>query len=543
MHTSAPARASAHIKLTNATVTRGGNRVLDGVNLTVSANSRIGIVGENGRGKSTLLNTLAGRLEPEAGEIVRSGTIGVAEQEMSADYGVTVGEAVSEAISRSLAALTAFDAAAAALADGDPDSADQYAAALTDAEALDAWDAERRVTIALAELDADFEWSRPLASLSVGQRYRVRLACLLGGDHDLLLLDEPTNHLDRRGLEFMTEQLRARPGGVAVVTHDRALLDDLAEAIVDLDPTPDGRPRSYGGYTEYVDGRRAERERWEQTYEQEQSERQRLHDDLQKAQGRLSTGWRPDKGTGRHQRASRAAGVTQMVRRRQDALEENAVETPTPPLRFRFPDIDARTGATLIRASEIAVEGRLDDPVSIAVEAGSRLLVTGPNGAGKSTLLAVLAGDLDPTAGEVRRSRTSRVAFLRQESRLPPDQRAQQVFASHIDRLIAHGRLRADEAVGLGSLGLLSSSESRKRVGELSMGQQRRLDLAIALASRPEVLLLDEPTNHLSIALVDDLTEALGVTEAAVIVSSHDRQFLRDTHCWPRMQVRTTVTA
>jgi ATPase subunit of ABC transporter with duplicated ATPase domains len=163
-----------------------------------------------------------------------------------------VGQAVAEAIAQPLAAVAALDAAAVSLAAGVTGAEERYAAALEHAEVLDAWDAERRVQIALEALDAETDPARRLDDLSVGQRYRVRLACLLGADDDFLLLDEPTNHLDRSGLEFLTTQLRSRNGGVVVVTHDRALLSDVAETIVDLDPTPDDQVRVYGnGYAGY----------------------------------------------------------------------------------------------------------------------------------------------------------------------------------------------------------------------------------------------------------------------------------------------------
>src|SRR5699024_12481060 len=143
----------------------------------------------------------------------------------------------------------------------------RFAIALEQAEALEAWDARRRVDTALEALDAEPDHSRPLPQRSVGQRYRVRLACLLGGDADFLLLDEPTNHLDRAGLDYMTERLRSRRGGIVIVSHDRALLADIAEATVDLDPTPDGRPRVHGGgYAGYRAGHGAARERWDPDY-------------------------------------------------------------------------------------------------------------------------------------------------------------------------------------------------------------------------------------------------------------------------------------
>lgn len=533
-----PARQNAQLIATDVSVIRGSTPVLDHVDLTVTSSSRIAIVGENGRGKSTLLHVLDGSLPPDSGTVQRIGTLSVAEQAMPTGDRRTVGEAVAEAIAAPLAALALLDEAAVALSSGDLAAADRYSAALEHAEALDAWDAERRVQVALEALDAETDPTRLLEDLSVGQRYRVRLACLLGGDDDFLLLDEPTNHLDRSGLEFLTDQLRAREGGVVVVTHDRALLSDVAETIVDLDPSPDGRARVYGnGYTGYRDGRRAERERWEQEYERQQTELARLQDSLSSAQNRLVSGWRPEKGTNKHGRATRAGGLVQSVHRRQEQLEAHAVTVPEPPQQFRFPELSTRTGAALLNVDQVSVAGRVLHPVSFSLSHRGRLVVTGPNGAGKSTLLGVVAGEVHPDTGSVRRPQNVSLGFLRQETSLPLDRRASEIYAAHVDALVAAGTVQLAEAMGLSQLGLLRARESSKRVGELSMGQQRRLDLALVLASKPQLLLLDEPTNHLSITLVDELTEALGATQAAVILSSHDRQLLRDVDDWPPLRL------
>jgi len=533
LNTPLPARHRAQLIASDVSVTRGATPVLSHVDLTVTATSRVAIVGENGRGKSTLLHVLSGALTPDSGVVQRLGTVGIAEQEMPTGGNRTVGQAVAEAIAQPLAAVAALDSAAVSLAAGVPGAEERYAAALEHAEVLDAWDAERRVQIALEALDAETEPSRRLDDLSVGQRYRVRLACLLGADDDFLLLDEPTNHLDRSGLEFLTTQLRSRNGGVVVVTHDRALLSDVAETIVDLDPTPDDRVRVYGnGYAGYREGRRAERERWEHEFERQQTELARLQDSLSSAQNRLVSGWRPEKGTNKHGRATRAGGLVQSVHRRQEQLEAHAVTVPEPPQVFRFPELATRTGAVLLSVEDVTVTGRLTRPAAFSLSHRGRLVVTGPNGAGKSTLLSVAAGDLRPDTGTVRRPQNVRLAFLRQESELPLDRRASEFYAAHVDALVP-----SREAVGLSQLGLLRARESSKRIGELSMGQQRRLELALVLATKPHVLLLDEPTNHLSIALVDELTDALNATQAAVIVSTHDRQLLRDVDGWPSLRL------
>lgn len=529
-----PARLRAQLIASDISVVRGATPVLQHVDLTLTPSSRVAIVGENGRGKSTLLHVLAGALAPDSGTVQLIGTIGLAEQEMAAADGRTVGQVVSDAIAEPLAALAALEAASYAFAQNTDDAADRYATALEHVEVLDAWHAERRIQIALEALDAETDMARPLADLSVGQRYRVRLACLLGAEDDFLLLDEPTNHLDRSGLDFLTVQLLSRAGGVVVVSHDRAFLSDVAETIVDLDPTSDDRPRIYGnGYAGYREGRLAERERWHEEYERQQAEHGRLQDSLSAAQNRLVSGWRPEKGTDKHGRATRAGGLVQSVRRRQDALEAHAVTVPEPPHAFQFPDLPTRTGALLVAVENITVTGRLDEPVSFTLSHRGRLVVTGPNGAGKSTLLGAVGGELVPDTGTVRMPQGTRTGYVRQESALSPGARAGDVYAAHLEALIASGALPESGAIGLSQLGLLKRREMGKRVGELSTGQQRRLDLALVLAARPHVLLLDEPTNHLSIALVDELTEALGRTEAAVVVCTHDRQLLRDVSEWP----------
>ncbi|MFF5011117.1 ABC-F family ATP-binding cassette domain-containing protein [Streptomyces phaeochromogenes] len=539
-----PARDRAQLTCTGVRVDRGGRTVLHQVDMKIAPGSRWGVVGENGRGKSTLLHVLAGTLTPDEGTVHRVGTLALAEQEMPAEDERTVGDIVDEHLADARAALRQLDAAATDLAEARPGAEQDYADALEAAQALDAWDADRRVDVALAGLGAVSDRTRLLATLSVGQRYRIRLACLLGAEYDHLLLDEPTNHLDLAGLEYLTARLRAHSGGVVVVSHDRALLSDVATTILDLDPTRDGSPRVYGGgYTGYREGREAELARWEAEYELQQAEHTRLKQALSDSQNRLSTGWRPDKGTDKHQRATRAGALVRSVHRRQEDLEQHKVTAPVPPQRFHLPDLPARPGVVLLRAEEVTVDGRLHRPTGLSLTSGDRLAVTGPNGAGKSTLLSVLAGQLAPTTGMLHRSRKLRLHLLGQESPRATRRRAHDLYRRHTARLVSAGVLKEGEVTGLGALGLLSSRDANKAVAELSMGQQRRLDLALALAARPHVLLLDEPTNHLSIALVDELTQALHTTEAAIVLATHDRQMQRDIHTWPHLSLTLPVEA
>jgi macrolide transport system ATP-binding/permease protein len=533
------AGGSAHLRAESVGITRGARPVLTDVTVTVSARSRLAVVGENGRGKTTLLHVLAGLLTPDHGTVTRSGTVGLARQELDAAPGTAVGTLTSAALGAPTAALAEMDRATTGLADGTPGAEERYAVALEAATRLDAWDAERRLDVALDALGACTDRDRPLGTLSVGQRYRVRLACLLGARYDLLLLDEPTNHLDAAGLAFLTDRLREHHGGLALVSHDRALLADVATEYLDLDPSRDGTPTLHaGGYDAWREGRRRARERWAAEHDAQEEERRRLAGSVAEARDRLSTGWRPDKGPGKHQRQSRAPGVVRALHRHQAVLEAHEITVPPPPLVLRWPDLGARPGARLLGAEDVTVGGRLHHPVTLDLHAGDRLVVTGENGAGKSTLLDVLAGRTDPTAGRVTRAATTRLGHLSQEVPawgLGADVRAtaREVFDRHVARLPDP----PGEVAGPGGLGLLEREALRTPVARLSEGQRRRLHLALVLAARPVVVLLDEPTNHLSASLVDELTQALRTTGAAVVVATHDRQVLRDLADWPRFHL------
>ena len=536
-----PAGELAQIRADALTVVRGGRTLFTDVSLTVGARSRLALVGENGRGKTTLLHLLAGTAgsddAPDHGSVHRVGTVALTRQAMRIGSSETVGDLVDEALGASRSAVAALERATQALSHGEEGSDDAYAQALDAATRLDAWDADRRVDVALEALSACTDRDRRLATLSVGQRYRVRLACVLGGRDDMWLLDEPTNHLDADGLEHLTDRLREHAGGLVLVSHDRALLREVATEFLDLDPSEDGRPRSYaGGYDAWQEGRRRERATWEADFADQQAERRRLQEAVQHARDRLSTGWKPDKGTGKHQRQSHAPGVVRALRRDQEALEAHRVTVPVPPPRLRWPEVRVRAGLPLLRCHEVTVEGRLRGPVSLDLAAGDRLVVTGANGAGKSTLLQVLARTLEPGAGHVRHLSGARVAHVGQEvPSWPADHTADRLHDDHVRQLVRSGGLAAGEAVGLASTGLLDREARRTPVGRMSEGQRRRLDLALHLAGRPNLVVLDEPTNHLAAWLVDELTEAIRATRAAVVVATHDRQLLHDLADWPHL--------
>lgn len=536
---SLPAGASAHIRASGIRVVFGERPVLDDVDVTVSHRSRLALVGENGRGKTTLLRVLSGDLAPESGHVERVGTVGVVHQELSSRPGETVGTLIAESVRLPRIALAALDLATESMEKGVEGADAWYEAALDAALRLDAWDAERQVDVVLEGLGACTDRSRELATLSVGQRYRVRLACVLGAKYDILLLDEPTNHLDADAQAFLASRLQSHPGGLAIITHDRALLRKVADEFFDLDPSMDGRPRIFaGGYSGWQEGRRRERERWIQAYEAQQAEHARLVQAVHEARSRLSTGWRPAKGTGKHQRQSHAPSMVQNLKRKQEALESHRVTVPPPPLSLRWPELPAKRGGPLLECREVTVAGRLCSPVSLRIRGGDRLLVTGPNGAGKSTLLGVLAGAIAPTTGAVFRTSHTRISYLSQEAPAWDDHLpAHEVYRRHTGQLVARGVVSESALVPLSGTGLLDQEALHTPVGRMSEGQRRRLQLALCLAERPHLLILDEPTNHLSALLVDELTEALRRTPAAVVVATHDRMMLADCASWPSVDL------
>ncbi|MEU0945588.1 ABC-F family ATP-binding cassette domain-containing protein [Streptomyces canus] len=516
--------------------TLGGRRVLDGISLTASPGHRIGLIGENGVGKSTLLRVLAGPDEPDAGSVTRPADLGFLHQEMPYDADSTIAVVLDEALREAREDLAELDRLGAELAllpeDDDPghqDLLDAYGRRLEQAQDRESWDADRRAALVLDGLGLGaFGHERTLGSLSGGQRGRLALAALLVRRPSALLLDEPTNHLDDGAATFLEEQIRALPGTVVVAGHDRAFLDAVCTDLIDLDPAVDGPVRYGGNYSAYLSQKRAERERWERRYTEEQEDLA----ELRQAAGVTAHRVAPDRGRtdnekmGYGHRAGRVQHqISRRVRnatRRLEDLERTQVAEPPRPLRFAAGDMAAHSeedSGPLLSLHGIRVPGRLALD-GLEISPTDRLLVTGGNGAGKSTLLAVLAGHL-PAEGEVRRRGGLTVGLLTQDTNFEhPDRTARDTYEQTLGA-------RRTEQVPLGSLGLIHEADLDKPVGHLSVGQRRRLALALLVACPPQLLLLDEPTNHLSPRLCDELEAALGPGPGAIVVASHDRWLRR----------------
>jgi macrolide transport system ATP-binding/permease protein len=536
-----PSIPTRHLRVDDVSHSYGDRRVLTDVSLVVDPSQRLGLIGENGVGKSTLLRILAGVERPDVGAVSVPARTSLLWQEVQLPPSSTIGELVEDALAEVRAIERELEAAASVLGTGD--SADRrYAVALDAAELAEVWTMDARRDEILAGLGlSGIPLDRRLDEVSGGQRSRFALAALLLSRPTGLLLDEPTNHLDDSAAAFLQRQLLQWNGPVVFASHDRAFLDEVATALVDLDPSRGGIQRFGAGpdggpYTAYLDEKAAERARWEAQFAEEQDELKQLkhavevtsrninHARAMTDNNKMSYGRRGDRVLGQISRRTRNAHG------RLDELTENQVRKPAPVLAFAGIPRGANAlddDGLLLQLSDARLAERLD-VASFVVDARSRILVTGHNGAGKSTLLGVLAGTLALDSGRLNRRKGLRVALLEQDVRFADPTLSPRTLYS-----AALGEKRA-ESLPLVSLGLIAPRDLDRPIGSLSTGQQRRFALALILARPPHVFLLDEPTNHLSLSLATELEDALGSYPGAVVVASHDRWLRRR---WTRDRV------
>ena len=455
--------------------------VFDGVTVGLDEGDRIGIVGRNGDGKSSLLSMLAGRLEPDAGRVTRRGGITLAMLDQS---------------------------------DTLDDAASVQSAILGDI-AEHVWASDPKVRDVLEGLVSDIPWESAIGELSGGQRRRVALARVLVGDWDMIFLDEPTNHLDIEGIAWLAQHLKRRwpanSGALAVVTHDRWFLDEIC---TDTWEVHDRQVEPFeGGYAAYI-LQRVERDRMAAA-----SESKRLNL-MRKELAWLRRG---------------APARTAKPKFRMDAAYELIENEPPPRDTVSLASMAMqRLGKDVVDLENVSVsygEGAEKTEVltniTWRIAPGERTGILGVNGAGKSTLLSLISGELMPTSGKVKRGKTIKVATLTQKLGELED-----VWEDRVSEVI--GRLKSSYVTGgkemtptqlLERVGF-SSAQLSTPVKDLSGGQQRRLQLLLILLSEPNVLILDEPTNDLDtdiLAAIEDLLDSFAGT---LLVVSHDRYLI-----------------
>ncbi|MBL3686013.1 ABC transporter ATP-binding protein [Leucobacter zeae] len=572
-----------HLSVEDVSHDFGDRRVLSGISFSAAPGDRIGLIGENGTGKSTLLRIIAGDLEPDAGAVALPGSVGLLVQELPYAAEDPVSRVLDDAQRQVLDALERLEELAAGYAEAPDDAATAraYAEALEEAERGDAWSAEARRGETLTGLGlGGIPETRPIGRLSGGQRLRLGLAALLLRAPHTLLLDEPSNHLDDASAAYLERVLHDWPGIVIVASHDRALLDAVTTRILDLDPLPiaaavlaDAEEHGEGtgpeagvgsellsapvtddsgsglgarlwgvGYSAARAERRAEMRRWRDRYASETEEREALVHEIEvgsrevnrkhesKSEAKITRKFYADKDARVTARRARNARV------RLESLERERVRRPPEPLRFAgFAAVDESgpgtpqehsgnaaprlADAPVLAADELALDGRLA-PTSFELAPRGRVMLAGPNGAGKSTLLAILAGELEADGGSFAVGTADGRARIGYLPQEVEFARPERTAAAHYREAVG-----ADvaEALPLELTGLIAARDLDRPVGTLSVGQRRRLALAALVADPPPILLLDEPTNHLSLTLVEELEEALRAYAGALVIATHDR--------------------
>ena len=511
----------------------GAQVVLQDVSLSITRDTRLGVVGPNGIGKSTLLRILAGLEAPDSGVVERSPsttTVGWLPQETDG----LPGETLSQYLARRTgvaAAVTALDAATAAMGD-DTESIQAYSDALEQYLALGGDDLEARTGAVLAQvgLPAD-RVGVDVAHLSGGQAARAALAAILLSRHDVLLLDEPTNDLDFAGLDLLEAFVASTPSAIVAVSHDRTFLDRSVTRILEVRLPHHDAVEHAGGWTDFVAARELARRQQTEGYDKFTAERDRLQQRQQTQREWAVTGVKNAKAKKTdndkfipHLKSQRSEKMASKVKATEKAIERlDVVEKPWEPWQLQLElKATARAGDVVARLQGAVVElGRFRlGPVDLEVGWAERLAVLGPNGSGKTTLLRAILGEVPLAAGTRWLGPGVTVGLL--DQRRSRYGGAEPLLRGFMD---ATGLERPEARSLLAKFGL--GADHVDRAGEaLSPGERTRALLAELMATGVNCLVLDEPTNHLDLEAIEQLESALEGFDGTVLLVTHDRAFL-----------------
>jgi len=497
--------------LRNVRKAHGDKVVLDNVTLSFLHGAKIGVVGPNGTGKSTLLKVMAGLEQPNNGDAIRDpeASVGILLQEPPLTEGKTVLENVEEAVVDIKRKLDRFNAISAELADPDADY-DSLLAEMgnlqTDLDHAGAWDLDSRLDQAMDALRCPPP-DEMVDHLSGGERRRVALCKLLLEQPDLLLLDEPTNHLDAESVQWLEQHLANYPGAVLAITHDRYFLDNVAEWILELDR---GKTHPYeGNYSTYLEKKK---ERLVVEGKKDAKRSRILEQELEWVRSNPKA--RQSKNQARLRRYEELAAEAERSRK----LDFEEINIPAGP----------RLGDVVLEASDLHKsfgERELFNGLSFSLPRAGIVGVVGPNGVGKSTLFRMIVGEEKPDSGSLDVGKTVKVSYVDQSrGGIEPDRNVWQVVSEELD-FIKVANYEVPSRAYVASFGF-KGSDQQKPAGVLSGGERNRLNLALTLKMGGNLLLLDEPTNDLDVETLQSLEDALLEFPGCAVVVSHDRWFL-----------------
>jgi sulfate-transporting ATPase len=487
----------------------GKKQVLKDIYLSYFYGAKIGVLGLNGSGKSSLLRILAGIDKDHLGETVLSPgyTVGILEQEPQLDESKTVKEIVEQGVQPVLDLLKEFDDINNAFGDPDADMdklMERQGKVQDKLDAAGAWDLDSKLEMAMDALRCP-PGETPVSTLSGGEKRRVALCRLLLQEPDILLLDEPTNHLDAESVQWLEQHLQKYAGTVIAVTHDRYFLDNVAGWILELD-RGEGIPWK-GNYSSWLEQKK---NRLDQESKQESNRQKTLERELE---------WIKMSPKARHAKGKARINAYENLLNQESKEKIQELEIYIPP--------GPRLGDIVVESQDVSKaygDRLLVEGMTFQLPPGGIVGVIGPNGAGKTTLFRMIVGQEQPDSGKVRLGETVKIAYIDQNRSLDPDKTIFEEITGGGD-IVQLGPREMQSRAYVARFNF-SGSDQQKKVGVLSGGERNRVHLAKMLKEGANVLLLDEPTNDLDVNTMRALEEALENFAGCAIVISHDRWFL-----------------
>ena len=512
--------------------TYGVQSILQDISFSISDNERVGLIGPNGCGKTTLMRILAGIEQPDSGIVSSTRPnlrIGYLAQGMDFHPDQTL-EAALNLHSVSQAELeTEIISLASALSSNPNDSAIQakYDTVLHQFSSLQSPVSSILAPLGLSELPLE----TPISHLSGGQKTRLMLARVLLDEPHLLLLDEPTNHLDIEMLEWLESWLTRFNGAVLIVSHDRAFLDNTVTSILELDPKTQSMKAYPGDYSDYLDFKQREFEKQYDEYQDQIIELRKLHNAARhlrrisqfKKGGKSDTNDKFAKGFFGNRTTHTARRALRIEKRIEETLEEDRKEKPIQNWQMKLDfGAPAHQSKDVLITDKLSVgyEKPLLSDLNLHIRAGQRIALTGPNGTGKTTLIRTIAGKLEPLAGNLKLGTTVKLGYMTQEQELLDPSLSAMRSAQNV------ADFNETEARNFLHYFLFKGDHALRATAELSFGERARLQLALLVAQGCTFLLLDEPINHLDIPSRARFEEALANFKGTILAVVHDRYFI-----------------